>query len=652
MPKTLILGNGNMLIGYDARAQVRDLYFPYVGLENQTGGYRMHKVGIWVDNQFSWTDWDDWQITSGFVTDSLVSHIRAINAKLAVELNFTDVVYNERDIFIRQVEVKNLSTYPRLIKIFFNQQFELYDSFRKDTAYYDPHHQVIIHYKGRRAFVVNAIEGSRGFDDYSVGLISIEGHEGTYKDAEDGSLTKNPIEHGPVDSVISLSLNIDGSQSKTVHYWLTASKLISEALDLNQYILEKTPQYLIKSTKDFWFAWSNRQNFDFNNLQDPLVDLFKKSLLIIRTHVDNRGAIIASCDSDMLQYGRDTYSYVWPRDGAFSAIALDRAGDHEVAKRFFQFCNDIVSPEGYFMHKYRPDQALGSSWHPWVRDGQPILPIQEDETALVIFSLWLHYQTTRNLEFIEEIYNSLIKRCAEFMVTFRDQSTGLPLPSYDLWEEKYGISTFTASSVYGALTAAGKFADLLGKNDSANRYREAAAQVRAGILKYLWNEEQGYFYKMINFKDGQTIIDPVVDISSAYGIFKFRVLEPADEKLSRAMSYSMYRLGLTTLVGGICRYDGDRYYRSDHSLPGNPWFICTLWLAQYYLTQANSLESLASVSRLLNWAVKHALPSGILSEQLDPHTGAQISAAPLTWSHSEYVITVLEYLDTLLHLNR
>jgi len=30
----------------------------------------------------------------------------------------------------------------------------------------------------------------------------------------------------------------------------------------------------------------------------------------------------------------------------------------------------------------------------------------------------------------------------------------------------------------------------------------------------------------------------------------------------------------------------------------------------------------------------------------------QISAAPLTWSHSEYVITVLEYLDSLLHLNR
>ena len=30
-----------------------------------------------------------------------------------------------------------------------------------------------------------------------------------------------------------------------------------------------------------------------------------------------------------------------------------------------------------------------SSWHPWVLNGARVLPIQEDETALVVWALWL-----------------------------------------------------------------------------------------------------------------------------------------------------------------------------------------------------------------------------------------------------------------------
>ena len=105
-----------------------------------------------------------------------------------------------------------------------------------------------------------------------------------------------------------------------------------------------------------------------------------------------------------------------------------------------------------------------SSWHPWVRDGKVQLPIQEDETALVIISLWEYYELSKDLEFIEEVYTTLIKKAADFMSTYRDEVTGLPKPSYDLWEEKYGISTFTASAVYGALMAAGKCFDLMERN--------------------------------------------------------------------------------------------------------------------------------------------------------------------------------------------
>ena len=652
MPKFLVLSNGNLLVGLDKSAQVRDLYYPYVGLENQTGGQYTHMIGVWTHSRFTWLSDPSWQIDINYQPDTLASKISAINTDMQVRLDFTDIVYNEKDIFIREINVTNLGDHPRLIKLFFHHQLVIHEIHKKDTSYFDPRLPAVIHYKGRPAFFITAESEGKFFEDYNTGLFYSDGQEGSHVDAQDGYLSKNPIEHGQVDSVIGLSLNTEPNQTKVVHYWLIAATSVRDLYDQNQFVIQRTPASLMKSSADFWRAWISRDTWDFANLPDKVITLFKRSLLIIRTHADNHGGIIASCDSDLLQYGRDNYSYIWPRDGSVSAIALDKTNDHTVAERFFQYCNDIIHPDGYFLHKYRPDQALGASWHPWVRGTTPQLPIQEDETALVIHALWQHYLLTRDLEFIESIYNSLIKKAAEFMVSYRDLSTGLPKESYNLWEEKYGVSTFTASSVYAALISASKFADLLGKTDSGQKYRQAADQIRDGILTHLYDGAKGYFYCLTNLNGEPGKIDPTVDMSAAYSIFRFGVLQPTDPRVTSSMSYSLFRLGLTTLIGGVARYEGDPYFRVDGSLPGNPWFISTLWLAQYYLTLAQKPEDLASVRRLLEWVAKHALPSGILSEQLNPHTGDQISAAPLTWSHAEFVITLLEYLDKLKSLSR
>ena len=48
-----------------------------------------------------------------------------------------------------------------------------------------------------------------------------------------------------------------------------------------------------------------------------------------------------------------------------------------------------------FLHKYNPDGSPAPLWQPWVRDGKPQLPIQEDETALVIWLLARHYERAR-----------------------------------------------------------------------------------------------------------------------------------------------------------------------------------------------------------------------------------------------------------------
>jgi oligosaccharide amylase len=646
MSRQIFLGNGNTLVGIDSNLELRDLYYPFVGLENHIGSSFCHRIGVWVDGRLSWTRDNSWNISMQTGDETMSGVSIAISKKLGIKLEFEDVLYNEKSIFIRKVKVNNLYDKKRTIKIFFNHEFEIYESRSGDTAYYDPNKNVIVHYKGRRVFLMNALSDDKKFDDYTTGIFGIEGKEGSYKDAEDGMLSRNPIEHGRVDSVIGLTLEIEGNSAKEVFYWMAIGKTIQEVAGINDYVLDRSPSYLMKTSNDFWHAWVNNRNFNFYNLDKEVVELFKKSLFIVRAHVDNDGSILASGDSSLLQYGRDAYSYMWPRDGALSAIALDKAGDYNVAKRFFEFCNEVVTSDGYFMHKYRPDKSLGSSWHPWVRNGMPQLPIQEDETALVLYSLWKHYEFSKDLEFIEQIYNSLIKKSADFMMNYLHTESRLPHASYDLWEEKFGISTFTASAVYGSLVVASKFSKVLGKIENERKYMETAQQIKEGILKYMWNDKKQMFYKMINFRDGNVEYDDTLDFSSIYGIIKFRVLDVFDEKVTNSIK-TMEGLVENIPIGGMVRYENDMYNRISKDTPGNPWIITSLWLAQYYIVAAKEEKDFDKVKEILSWVVKNASHTGVLPEQLNPLNGEHISATPLTWSHSEFVTTIIDYLEKL-----
>ena len=649
MPRSIVLGNGSLMVGLDQYARVADFYFPHVGFENHSANHP-HKIGFWIDGHMSWTDSGEWEISSRYKKDSMIGETSLHNSYQEVSVKLCDGVYNEKNIFIREITITNDSESEKTINTYLHQEFEISESSQGITAYYDPNISSVVHYRGRRMFAVGGLQNGRPIREYATGNAHYQSLVGSWRDAEDGSLSCNPIEHGTVDSTLGYSHAFGPGESIHLYYWVIAAKDLQEVYALNEYVIQRTPRYILTTTEKFWSAWVNKQNFSFYGLNDSVVNLFKTSLLAIRTHIDAEGGIIASCDSDLLQYGKDTYAYVWPRDGAFVAMALTTAGYGTVVARYFEFTTQILRDEGYLMQKYRPDGSLGASWHPWVRDRKNILPIQEDETALMLVALWHHYVKYRDLEFIEGIFNSFIKKSANFLARYIDPDLGLPYPSYDLWEEKYGSSTFTAASVYGGLIAASRFAGVLGKQDLENKYSQAAQKVKDGILKHLYDKKSGIFYKQINThfeSEGKSYeTDEIVDASSVYGLMFFEVLKPNDEVLKKAMREMKKRLA-NNRIGGVPRYEGDKYHSTRPDSLGNPWIICTLWFAEYEIEVAETEQDLASVVDSLNWAVKHASEAGLLSEQLDPDTGEHLSVRPLTWSHSQFVFTVLKYLEKI-----
>ncbi len=140
-------------------------------------------------------------------------------------------------------------------------------------------------------------------------------------------------------------------------------------------------------------------------------------------------------------------------------------------------------------------------------------------------------------------------------------------------------------------------------------------------------------------------VDMVID-SAICGLWRFGMYAPDEARIAETMAAIRDQLTNKAAAGGMARYRDDYYFRVEpdiQKVPGNPWFICTMWLAQWYIAVAKTTHDLKAARDIINWVVAHQIPGGLLSEQLDPNTGAPLSVSPLTWSHAEFIATVDEF---------
>lgn len=673
MPRSLVLGNGSMLATFDDFLQLRDFYYPYVGEEDHTTYGKFHRVGFLVEGKgFSWINDGSWKIVPGYADGSLVTSSSLVSEKLGLNVTSEDFVDPTRDILVRSFKLQTLDGVERKVQCFFHHDFYIYGDKQKDTAFYEPHTKSVIHYRQRRYFLVGGTTSDpvnvqtsevpddfhplsrdethidhSGITSFSIGKANYRGLEGTWRDAEDGILSRFPIEQGSVDSTVEIDCLASGRGS-WVYLWICAGQNISAVHGLQHFLLEETPDQVKQSARNYWRGWIGAHRDPGESVPAPVRDLFTRSLLTIRTQADNHGGIVAANDSDIMQFNRDTYTYVWPRDGAFVSMALTRAGQTEVVRRFLSFCEKAQTKEGYLLHKYNPDGSAGSSWHPWYRGRQSVLPVQGDETALPLVALWKHFEATQDFEFLHSLYQSFVKRAADFLTRFTEAETGLPLPSYDPWEEHRGIFTYTTAATIAGLRAAASMSEALGHFRHASRYGEAADRMTDAFLIHLYDDQTKCFLKKIKRDHGVTVERDTTPDASISLVWDFGILPPDDQRVVSTIERLEKMLTVHSPIGGVARYTSD-YYQSvtqpTADIPGNPWIITTLWFTQWRIATAKSLPDLERPLKDLQWVIARASAAGMLPEQMNPLTGAPLSVAPLTWSHAVFVETVLRFVE-------
>jgi len=281
-----------------------------------------------------------------------------------------------------------------------------------------------------------------------------------------------------------------------------------------------------------------------------------------------------------------------------------------------------------------------------------ILPIQEDGTAIFLQAFAKYILKFNDNEFLFDNWKSKIKPVIEFLINYsffskepneyfkkfdKDflgfNASNLIMPSFDIWEQYYGIFTYTISQVLCAYDAAINLAEIYEDFDLISKIKDAKSKLYEALILNLTDGRSGKFLKGIHLKDKAVIKNTEVD-SSAVSIWKNNIIGILDPKVTATMNEIISNLTVRGDIGGISRKENDNYLKISEK--NNPWVLSTLWVSQYYFL----INDIEKGKELLYWVIRHTDYTGLMAEQVNPQDGFSLSVKPLTWSHAEFINTI------------
>jgi len=185
-----------------------------------------------------------------------------------------------------------------------------------------------------------------------------------------------------------------------------------------------------------------------------------------------------------------------------------------------------------------------------------------------------------------------------------------------IWEMRGAPRHHVYSKVmcWVALDRAIDMADLLQASEKVPAWSSAREEIREAILGRGWNEEVGAFTQSFDSEalDASALIIPIVGF-----------LPPADRRVLQTIE--AIEAGLTDAAGLVLRYAGDDGLEGEEG----SFILCTFWLAEAHALAGNVDHARAVFER----AASRANDLGLLSEEIDLHSGAMIGNFPQAFSH-------------------
>lgn len=621
-----ITGNGKMLVTFTDKGEINRIFWPEPDFYQQVNSI---SVGVkFDDSETRFLNENLWYTEQKYDDNAAILDTLFENSDYGLRIHQKDFVLEDRDILIRKYTFENISDRELNVRTFIHTDF-ITDSMNVRSGMMDFINDVAVIYN-------------------KLSAVSI-GSQNKICKFQFGNDAKNAAKYDNLFGKDSISMTSDmglkwelgicnpGQTLEFCLYFCFANN-INESVSMFNDVKKEDSDLLLANTKKYWKNLYNNLN-KMASGNSKIDDIYLKSLMVFKlfSNVDT-GAILAAAeiDENFSRCGR--YGYCWPRDGVFIVKAFNICGMNELAEKFFTvWAKHTQLESGAWQQRYFLDGKMAPGWG-----------IQVDEIASLIYGIKEHYDYNKGYAFLEEMWPT-VKSGLEFLINNIDEETGLPMASYDLWEERLGEHTYSAGSVVGALRAGVYIANQLEIIEPfADIWSEKAEEIKKAIEEKLWNKEEKRFYRGVKtrldwWNCGTSTIelnglgdkldvanfDATVDISLLGLAVPFNVFELKDEKIKKTVRDIEERLdGFPS--GGFGRYEYDSY------IGGNPWIISTLWLALYYL----EVGEIEKGKDLFLWSAKHATNLGFLPEQVDKFSGEPAWVMQLAWSHAMFIIVL------------
>ncbi|MFZ5985613.1 MAG: glycoside hydrolase family 15 protein [Bacillota bacterium] len=631
-----IIGNSSMLGCLTRNGELVRLFWPHID-------YPQHierlVTGVFFTEQKNSTTWlneDNWRHSQFYIEDTNILKTVCEDQGRGLKVEQLDFVLYDKDIMVRSYTIENtgqneadlgfiqyssaVTTTPELRSTLFDFNVDALIHYRHDYYISISSDMEVFQFQlGNNAFDCARYTELNGYD--SIGMMrdgALSWKIGKIKPGDKKKFNLFICASSTLKGVKELvrvckTLNVDKEQSNTSTYWLD-------------------------------FLKNARQLTTGDKIID---DLYKRSLLVFKLMSDKEtGGLLASAEIDegFTRCGR--YAYCWGRDAAFITGALDASGLTMTVDKFYEWAVMTQDEDGSWQQRYHMDGNLAPSWG-----------MQVDETGTLIWGMLRHYEVTKDKDFLERMWDS-IKRGVEFLVDFIDDDTGLPKPSYDLWEERVGEHTYSCAAVYGGIRAGVEAARILnGSKELIEKWEKAASSIKASMEKNLWKPQANRFIRSVRTKLNPwgsehsqhttvikvnekgyyrdvTLEDWTVDISLLGVSIPFEVFDVSDQRVKSTVE-AIERVLTSHPAGGIKRYENDNY------IGGNPWVLTTLWVALYYI----ETKEYNKARDYFEWAVKSRTGLGLLPEQVSRDNGEPCWVIPLTWSHAMFVLVLAKFKE-------
>lgn len=631
-----IIGNSSMLGCLNDKGELIRLFWPNIDYPQHIDRFCMGIFFIENKNSTIWLDGDHFTHKQRYIGDTNILETVCECVERGIKVTQIDYVIPDRDVLVRSCEIENISN-SELNLGFISYSCMISTNPGLVSTLFDFDVDAMIHY--RHGYYIS-VSADREVYQFQLGNNAF----GSANYTELGGY--DYIGMMP-DGALSWKLgSFLPGERKVFNLVICAAHSLKEVKRVTGSIKRASITDEYRKTQEYWRDYLEKA-IKINTGRTDIDNLYKRSLLVFKLMSDEKtGGLLASpeIDEEFTRCGR--YAYCWGRDAAFITEALDKCGLSGTVEKFYWWAAMTQDDNGAWHQRYHMDGNLAPSWG-----------LQIDETGTIVWGILRHYKFTGNIDFLSQMWET-VKKAVNFMIDFIDVETGLPSPSYDLWEERVGEHAYSSAAVYAGIMAGVEIADLLKVPESVGkRWRAAAEGIKESIVEKLWKENEKRFIRSIRVKlnpwgsenSGYTTVIKVnpkgyyrdvtledwkVDVSLLGFSIPFEVFAVDDYRVENTVK--LVEQVLTSHgVGGIQRYENDNY------IGGNPWIVSTLWVALYHAKRGNAEKA----REYMDWAVKSQTELGLLPEQVGKEDGKPAWVIPLTWSHAMFILVLVELIE-------